>query len=255
MARQQIPSWLKDALNFFDTWLPEAFGASHEVGLSCAVVYQGRPVYEVAFGSANVAKQQPLTPRHRLRYASHSKTITAAVVMKLVEQGKLRLDEPLATYLPWLKPNKAYAEQSLREVLSHTTGTLRNGEDSNFWDYSRPFPTEAELKMFFLQAKPVVAPGTQHKYSNYGYVLAELAIEAVTKQAYATLAETLLFKPLQLTSVGFNTNKLNPNITAVGYSDFVNGQRYPLNPLLDASRLGGVTGVYAQPTEMAKLFH
>jgi len=249
------PVWLRDALTYFDAWLPEMFMASREVGFSCAVVWQGQVVYEKAFGQANMQAQEPLTSKHRLRYASHSKTITAAVVMKLCEQGKLRLDEPLVSYLPWLKPNRHYATQTLREVLSHTTGTLRDGEESNFWDLERPFPTEKEMRTFFLQAKPVLEPGTQHKYSNYGYSLAELVIEAVTQQSCEDLTAELFFKPLRLKTLGYNPEIRDEFPFAVGYSDLIDNQRYPLEPRLDASRLRGVTGVYAKPADMAKLFY
>jgi D-alanyl-D-alanine carboxypeptidase len=85
--------WLKAALDYIPRWLEYQMRDSEQPGCVIAIAHQGRIVLEDAFGHADLSTRQKLTPRHRLRVASHSKAFTAAAVMKLVEEGKLRLDD------------------------------------------------------------------------------------------------------------------------------------------------------------------
>ena len=108
---------------------------------------------EAAFGSANLATGQPLTPRHRFRIASHSKTFTSAGILKLREQKKLKLDDEVGTFIPGLHKNVAQA--TLAQLLSHGAGLVRDGADGGQFAGTRPFYTEEELLTDFARA-PII---------------------------------------------------------------------------------------------------
>ena len=191
-----MDAWLKAAVNYIPEWLDYQMRWFEQPGCVIAVAYKGRLVLERAFGHADVIKRKKLTPRHRFRVASHSKSFAAAAIMKLREQDRLRLDDPLGQYLTGLHPDVAQA--TLMQVLSHSAGLIRDGRDSGQWQDARPFADERELRA--AMTEPPVLPGSsQLKYSNHGYGLIGLVIEAVTGQPYGEWVMREIMAPAKLT--------------------------------------------------------
>jgi CubicO group peptidase (beta-lactamase class C family) len=174
--------WLTAALDYLPRWLEFQMQTNRQPGCAIAVAHRGAVVFERAFGSADLTRGEALTPRHRFRVASHSKTFTAVGIMKLREAGRLRLDDPVGDYVEGLHPKVAGA--SLAQLLSHSAGLVRDGADSGQWQMRRPFLSRAEL-MAELAEAPVLPGSTRLKYSNHGYALLGLVIEAVTGEPYA----------------------------------------------------------------------
>ena len=136
---------------------------------------------EVAYGSADLRTGEPLTPHHRTRAASHSKTFTAAGIMKLRERGAIGLDDTIGTHVPGL--HASLAEARLSQLLSHTSGLVRDGATGDQWFDRRPFADEEDLSAALSGATTIEA-NTRFKYSNYGYGLLGRLIEAVTREPY-----------------------------------------------------------------------
>jgi D-alanyl-D-alanine carboxypeptidase len=176
-----MDNWLKPALDYIPQWIEYQMRETEQPGCVIAIVHKGRVVLEQAFGYADIINQTPLTPRHRFRVASHSKSFTAAGVMKLREAGKLGLDDRSGRHVDGLHP--AVAEATIAQLLSHSAGIVRDGSDDGPWQDRRPFFDNAELRID-LVAAPVIEPNTRFKYSNHGYGLAGLVIEAVTSTPY-----------------------------------------------------------------------
>ena len=173
--------WLAAALDYIPCWIEHQMRLSEQPGCAIAIAQRGKLVLEQAFGHADLARGELLTPRHRFRVASHSKSFTAAGVLKLREQGRLRLDDPVGRYVAGLHPRVASA--TLAQLLSHAAGVVRDGADAGQWSDRRPFLDEAALRAD-LAAGPVIEPNTRLKYSNHGYGLIALVIEAVTGERY-----------------------------------------------------------------------
>lgn len=178
--------WLKPALDYIQKWLEFQMRASQQPGCIVAIAHRGKIVTEYAFGHANLATGEKLTPRHRFRVASHSKSFTAAGIMKLREQRKLRLDDPVGQYVEDLHPQ--IAETTIAQVLSHSAGLTRDGTAAGQYSDSRPFLTAKEL-IADLTSPPTIAPNSRFKYSNHGFGLLGLVIEAVTKEPYRAWIE------------------------------------------------------------------
>jgi D-alanyl-D-alanine carboxypeptidase len=117
---------------------------SEQPGCVIAIVHKSKVVLERAFGYADIVGQVPLTPRHRFRVASHSKSFTAAGIMKLREAGKLGLDDRVGQHVEGLHP--AVAEATIAQLLSHSAGIVRDGSDDGHWQDRRPFFDAAELR-------------------------------------------------------------------------------------------------------------
>jgi CubicO group peptidase (beta-lactamase class C family) len=178
-----MDEWLLRGCDYIALWLEFQMRLSRLPGCIVVVVHRGEIAFERAYGSANLASGEALAPRHRFRVASHSKAFTAAGIMKLREAGKLRLDDPIGEYVKGLHPQIAAATFS--QILSHSAGLVRDGADAGFFEDRRPFPTVDQL-MADLQDPPVIEPNTRHKYSNHGFALLGLAIEAITGEPYRT---------------------------------------------------------------------
>jgi len=139
-----MDDWLKPALDYILQWLEYQMRETEQPGCVIAIVHKGRVILEQAFGYADIVARAPLTPRHRFRVASHSKSFTAAGIMKLREVGKLNLDDRIGGHVEGLHP--MVAEATIAQLLSHSAGIVRDGSDSGQWQGLRPFLDAAELR-------------------------------------------------------------------------------------------------------------
>jgi CubicO group peptidase (beta-lactamase class C family) len=173
--------WLTGALDYVARWLEFQMRTSEQPGCVVAIALDGKVIFEQALGYANLERRVRLTPRHRFRIASHSKSFTAAGVMKLRERGKLKLDDAIGEYVGDLHPKIAAA--TISQVLSHTAGIVRDGRDSGQFLDRRKFLDARELRAD-LRAAPIIEANARFKYSNHGFGLIGLAIEAITGEPY-----------------------------------------------------------------------
>lgn len=175
-----------------DTALQAAVGSTKGMSsaLSVAVVENGRIAYNRAFGVSDIATKTPATPRTRFRIASVTKMFTAVAVMQLVEAGRVGLDVPLATYLP-AAPHAP--EITVRQLLMHTSGLWNYGDEA-FASGRVSTPTTARAIVASVANRPLEhPPGTTFAYSNTGYVLLGLVVEAVTHRALAEYEREQIF--------------------------------------------------------------
>lgn len=176
-----MADWLAPALAYIPQWIAHQRRITEMPGIAVAVAQGGKLVLDQAFGLANLATGEALTPKHLFRVASHSKTFTAVGIMRLLEAGRLRLDDAAGQYVQGLHPEVAKA--TIAQLLSHTAGIVRDGDDTGQWADRRPFLNEAELRAALAEA-PVIPANTRMKYSNHAFGLAGLVIAAVTGEDY-----------------------------------------------------------------------
>ena len=167
------PAWLRAALDYLPQWLDLQLERYRQPGCSVAIARGGETVAELALGVSDMRTHKRLTPRHRLRIASHSKTFTAAGVMLLREQGQVGLDDPIGRYVDGL--HKDLARARIGELLSQSVGVTRDGPEAGQFLDRRPFLSRAEL-LADLRAKPLLEAGLQLKYPNHGYGLLGLKL-------------------------------------------------------------------------------
>jgi CubicO group peptidase (beta-lactamase class C family) len=181
MASSPQKKWLSAALDYIPAWIELQLRASGQPGCVVAIALKDRVLLDQAFGVADLSTGEKLTPRHRFRVASHSKSFTAAGVMKLREQGKLKLDDPVGDFVAGL--NSSIARATIGQILSHGAGITRDGRDCGQFDGRRPYLNAQEV-MVDLAADPIIEPNSRFKYSNHGFALLGLMIEAIAGEPF-----------------------------------------------------------------------
>ena len=151
-------------------------------GASAAVVFSDGRVWSAATGDAVLRPRRRMTTRTALPFDSVTKVAVAALGLRLVEQGRLSLEDPVARWYPnWRGDRQA----TVRDLLGHTAGLGDPGE--KFFRTLVRGPGARVTAREFLAATPTPGPLTKEaEYSNAGFVLAGLILERVTKQPLAT---------------------------------------------------------------------
>lgn len=189
-AAQDTPA-LKAAVDSLMT----AYGADSPGGV-VAVVRSGEIVFAEGYGLANVEHDIPNTPSTPYHLASGSKQFTAIAVAMLSEQGRISLDDDVRTYLPELPDYGSTI--TLRHLATHTSG-LR--DHWALWAMSGGrmddvFRKDDLLRLIVQQQELNFEPGTQHLYSNSGYLLLAEVVARVTDQPFADWMDEHVFTPL-----------------------------------------------------------
>ncbi|HTZ37256.1 MAG TPA: serine hydrolase domain-containing protein [Stellaceae bacterium] len=244
--------WLGAALDYIPRWIEHQMRLSELPGCVVAIAERGRIVFDEAWGHADLARGVALTARHRFRVASHSKSFTAAGIMKLREQRRLSLDDPAGRYVAGLHP--AVGRATIAQLLSHSAGIIRDGLDSGQWQDRRPFASEVELRAA-LAEKPVLAANTRFKYSNHAYGLAGLVIEGLVGEPYAAWIKRAIVDPAGLAETAPDIAAAGPGPIARGHSGkWPAGRRLVIPGDNPTGALAAATGFVATAADLARFF-
>lgn len=242
----------KQALSFLDSWLDYRVRQSHIPGLSIAVAVGSKVVFAEAYGMADIERQVALRTDHTFGMASQSKLFASTAALQLVEAGKLHLDDHVCDYLPWLATHhdKRIQTITIRQLLSHSTGLIRDGQQTDFWVLARPFPDTDALQSMVLAAELPVEPNTQLKYSNLGIALVGQVVEAVSGLPYTAYIHDHILKPLNLKHTFADYNPELEKHLATAYSFPYEHQRRSLMPRLSTGTFASAVGIHSTPTDM-----
>ena len=245
--------WFREALIYLPGWLAYQMQTSDRVGCSIAISHNGRVVFEQAFGFANLSKRTKLTPRHRFRVASHSKCFTAAGIMTLREQGRLRLDDPVGEFIDDLHPE--IADLTLNQLLTHSAGIIRDGNDAGQWSDRRPFASRDELRRAFREP-PILNGSSRFKYSNHAFGLLGLVIEQVTGEDYVSWIERVIVRRAGLQETNADWRDELPMIRlARGHTSKIPLGRRAIVPCENNTRgLASATGFVSTAADIARFF-
>ena len=224
-------------------------------GLSVAVAKDGEVLLSGAYGVAQEGGAS-LLPNHLFRIASHSKTFAALTVGCLMEEGKIRLDDRLADFLPWLmeNPNPDVARITVRQCLSHASGSIRDGEEPTFWGLYRAFPDQNELTNHYRSQPLTIDQDTRLKYSNFAYGLLGLAIEKITGQAYNDVVRDRVLDPLDVTGIGPEYDPAAGDYVTGHVKPFSDQPVTSVSPAIDTRALSPATGFYATASSLALVY-
>ncbi|HEX8865887.1 MAG TPA: serine hydrolase domain-containing protein [Lentzea sp.] len=186
----------------------------------------GRPVFEHAAGLAHRGHRVPVTTRTRFGVASITKLVTSVTALRLADRGVLRLDQPLTEVLEH-RPRALTAEHTLHHLLSHTSGLANYHDDddttwasyTSCWDRVPACHVRgpADLLPLFADLPAVSAPGAVYRYSDANFILAGLAVEAVTGRPFADVATAEVLVTAGMGDSGFDERDLEPERLATGY--------------------------------------
>jgi len=195
--------------------IPAKFAEDFKLpGLSVAMARHGEMVFQQAFGWADRDARQKLTPGHRFRIASISKPITSVALFRLIEAGRLRLDDTVfgpkgvlgAMY--GKSPYGPHIEEiRIVHLMTHTGGGWTNdGHDPMF---RHPEMDHAQLIRWTLANQPLLnPPGEKYAYSNFGYCVLGRVIEKLTGQPYARHVQDTVLAPCGIRDMQIAGNTL-----------------------------------------------
>jgi CubicO group peptidase (beta-lactamase class C family) len=184
-------------------------------GVSIAVIKDGKVIKLQGYGFANLEHQVKVRPETLFQSGSMGKQFTAALVLKLVEDGKIKLDDPVKKYLP--KVADAWSKITIRHLLTHTSGL---GDPYDRLDFRKDY-TDDELLEIEGKVPQLFAPGEKWSYSNMGYHVLGFLCNKVGGKFYAEQLAERIFKPAGMTTARIISEEdIIPNRSA-GYE--VNG--------------------------------
>lgn len=236
-----------------------AYMAKYNVpAVSLAITKGEKLVYVKAYGKADKEAGTDVTPTSRFRIASLSKSITGIAFMKLIDDGKLSLDDKVfgdGALLGTTYGTKPYSDNlkaiTVRHLLNHTAGAWVN--DGNDPMFSNPALSADQLITWTLDNRPVQrTPGTTYGYSNFGYCVLGRVIEHITGKPYEQYVNDELLTPNGIKDMDIGGNTLAERKTdEVKYYGTAAGGANPY--AYQIARMDAHGGWIASPTDLMRL--
>ena len=210
-----------EALRLVDAWLDSVQAYQHIPAISAGVVAGDSLIWSKGYGTIDEQHTIPASPQTIYSICSISKLFTSVALMQQFETGKVRLDEPVATYLPWAKLKDSNEESipvTVRGILTHSAGLPRESEFPYWSGPDFPFPTREQIRTTIAMQSPLFPAERYFQYSNLGLTLAGEIVEAVSGQPYAQYAKAHVLDPIGLNDTRtFMPMDLYGKRLAVGY--------------------------------------
>jgi len=203
-------------VNRIDSLATAFLANSHTPAISVAVLRGSDTLVMKGYGDASIEAHRAATASTVYRIGSITKQFTSAAIMRLIERGKLSLEDPMSKFLPDVPTHGRTV--TVRELLNHTSGIHNYTADrewSKHWDEDL---TPRQIVAFVDNDTLDFAPGTRWSYDNTGYVLLGMIIEKVTGEPYAKYLQHDLFTPLGLKSTSYCPSRPTDPSFADGYT-------------------------------------
>lgn len=184
---------------------------------SILIAKNGIVIYGKVAGLADNENKIPNTEKTSFSIASVGKIFTATLIMKFVETGRLKLDEPIGKYLPGISiPNRN--KITIHHLLSHTSGL---GNYMSHPGYPKMLNKQLQIDdvIPLISEQPLLfdKPGLRHEYSNSGFIVLGKILENVMGKKYEEILDEMILNPLSMTSTKFSVDRNNVKDIATGY--------------------------------------
>ncbi len=199
-------------IEMLDAFIRREMADKELPGVSIALVEDRQIVWQQGYGFSDPKAKTPITADTVFRVGSVSKLFTDIAVMQQVERGKIDLDAPVTKYLPDFQPRNSFGKpKTLRQLMSHRSGLVREPPTGSYFDSSNP--TLGETIKSLNQTALVYAPETRTKYSNAGIATVGYVLEKTQKQPFADYLKRSLLEPLGMKQSGFKpTAEITKNL-------------------------------------------
>ena len=183
----------------FDRAIDDAIARYHLPGIAVGVIEDGKIVHVRTAGEIEAGTAQPVSSRSLFKIASNSKAMTASVLARLVQAGKLRWEDPVVKYLPDFAMHDPWVTQHMqvRDLLVHNSGLPEGGGDLMLWPEPNAF-TRADIVHGLRHIKPAYEFRSGYAYDNLLYVVAGEVAAAAGGAPYEELVRREIFEPLGL---------------------------------------------------------
>ena len=221
-------------------------------GLSVAVGVGSDIVWAEGFGWADLENRVPVAPEMRFRIGTASTALTSAAVGLLLEQGRLNLDDEIQMYVPAF-PKKQWPV-TLRQLMGHLAGVRNDGGDEGPLLSAR-CERPVEALQSFAERSLLFEPGTQYRYSSYGWILVSAAVEAAAHEPFLTFMRKQIFAPLGMddTRADSATEPI-PDRATFYFPRFAADPRYGLHLMrqIDYSCYAGSSAFLSTPSDLVR---
>ncbi|MGV3560881.1 serine hydrolase domain-containing protein [Larkinella arboricola] len=220
-------------------------------GIAFGVVVDGQLVHAGGFGYTNVARKTAVTPKSLFRIASMSKSVTTMAILKLRDEGKLRLDDPAYRYIPELKKLPYLTADSplitVRHLMTHSAGF----PEDNPWGDRQLDDSPADLTKLIAGGLSLSnVPGVTYEYSNLGFAMLGAIITKVSGKPYQQYINDAIFKPLGMTHTVWEYANVPADQLAHGYRWLDNA--WQEEPLLHDGSYGAMGGLITSIEDFGK---
>jgi CubicO group peptidase (beta-lactamase class C family) len=220
-------------------------------GLSVAVGAGGDLVWAEGFGWADLEDRVPVTPETPFRIGTASTALTSAAAGLLLEKGRLTLDDQIQMHVPEF-PEKQWPV-TLRQLMGHLAGVRNDAGDEE--PLSMHCDRTADGLQRFAERPLLFEPGTQYRYSSYGWILVSAAIEAAAAEPFFTFMRKQIFEPLRMddTTADSSTEPIRDRATYY-FPRFAADPRYGPQPPseVDYSCFAGSSAFLSTPSDLVR---
>jgi CubicO group peptidase (beta-lactamase class C family) len=218
---------------------------------SLTIAKDGQVLYSrtIGYSQINGTEKKPLTAASRFRIGSITKMFTAAMILQLVEEGKLKLTDTLGKFFPQV-PNAQ--KITIVQILWHRSGIPNVKRDQHAQENVNTIPiTKDEMLAMIAKATPDFEPDTKHSYSNSGYQLLGLILEKVTGKPYGEALRERITAKIGLADTYLATGNIDVNKNeALTYMNF--GEGWKQGPETHPSILFSAGAIVSTPNDLAK---
>lgn len=208
---------------------------------------KNKPEYHKSFGYKNVNKKEKFTGEEIFQIGSVTKQFTAAVILKLQEEGKLSVNDKLTKYFPQYP---AWDSITIHHLLNHTSGLFNYTNISKFMQEEvASSKTREELIKLFSHRSLQFSPGTKYAYSNSGYLLLGYIIEDITGLSYDKAVRKYIFESIGMNNSGFDFTNLSSNLKTTGYS-LIKGDSAIVSPVVDSTVSGAAGNIFSNVKDL-----
>lgn len=233
---------LEAAFPIIEKIYEDAAEKQHLPGVAFGILLDGKLVYSGGIGYTDVEKKIPATPKSLFRIASMTKSFTTMAVLKLRDEGRLRLDDPAENYLPTLKNHQYLTADApkitVRNLMTHTAGF----PEDNPWGDRQLADSDADLTDLIKRGiSNANVPGFAYEYSNLAFAILGRIISVVSGKPYQQYITETILKPLGMNDTQWEYTRVPAEKLAHGYR-WQDGQ-WLEEPLLHDGSHGAMGGL------------
>ncbi|RZL14626.1 MAG: class A beta-lactamase-related serine hydrolase, partial [Pedobacter sp.] len=213
---------------------------------SIAISQNGKTIYAKAIGKADVETNKDINTESKFRIGSISKTFTATLIFKAIDEKKITLDQTISKYFPAVKNADKI---TIGNLLNHHSGIFNFTNDPGYLKYNTEKKTRDELVNMIATYPSNFEPGSKAEYSNSNYVLLSIILEKIYKKPYKDILDEKIIKPLKLndTYYGDKINLTNNEVNSYSFTGV-----WLKQPETDMSIPLGAGAIVSNPADLNK---
>lgn len=245
--RQKLAAAIPEIERLFKTWMERL----KPPGAVFGVIIDAEPLFIKAAGVRETANNAPVTPETVFRIASMTKSFTAMAILKLRDEGKLSLEDPVSRYVPELA-NLAYPTSdsqvlNIRHLLTHSEGF----PEDNPWGDRQLAQSDKTMREWMQAGIPFsTSPGTTFEYSNYGFAILGQIVAKASGRSYEDYVRDNILRPLGMNSSTFEMSAVPREHIAPGYRRVDNA--WKPEPILAHGSFGAMGGLWTNAHDLAR---